>query len=216
MKVGYLLKDCLNKRQTRVVIMSFLEELANTVDNVKRLGKQITDLPVNERELYRDAVGETFTLLDSAINLMLSRLGTILSIPPSNQQGFIDELYRLNDFKEWEDIERAVSLCQPLRNAGNKLQGSMTIEKDSLSESDRQGLIGLINRLLAGESGFANLISNSLGNLTMMANNVSKSPTDYQKARNAVLEIRNRLKSERKKLIAAETEFYDKLDVGRQ
>jgi hypothetical protein len=150
---------------------------------ITELSKTVIGLPKNEREYYRKTVNDTFLLLDSAITIVVNRLGNILSYPPS-------ELYHLNEFREWEEIGRKVSLCHSLRSAGRemdsiigKLTGRLSLQNEELHS--------LIKTVIEGEGGFAMFISNSLSDLTDMAYEVSSSKKSYDDARNTTSYYRN-------------------------
>jgi hypothetical protein len=94
-----------------------IEELLNAINTLIEIGERVIKLPSNERQYYRNVVRETFDVLNSALVLVINRLGSLLVIPFEDDQQF-NELRNLDNFQEWIQIERSVGLCEVLRAAG--------------------------------------------------------------------------------------------------
>ncbi len=179
------------------------------IDTIEQLGKGIIalkNLPKKERQHYRDVLSETYSLLDSAVNLVLCRLGDILQI--EDRKDFIKELRLLNNFDKWMDIERNVRLCSNLRATGREMQalGDKLLRRISLSKP--YDFERLVRQILEGEGSLADFIGFALSDLANMADMASKSSGGYSKAKQAVRKTRDVLSKERKSLISSEIEFY--------
>lgn len=182
---------------------------SDIIDTIEQLGKGVIalkNLPKKERQHYRDVLSETYTLLDSAVGLILCRLGDLLQI--EDRKDFLKELRSLNNFNEWENIERNVRLCSNLRATGREMQG--LADKLLLHISLRNSIAfdRLMYQILESEGRLADFIGSSLSHLADMADMASKSSKGYAKAMKAVRETRDALSKERKSLISSEIEFY--------
>jgi hypothetical protein len=65
-----------------------IKVFSDMIDALERAGKglvALADLSANERQRYREVVGETYSLLDSAIILVIVRLGHLLQLSAQDQ-----------------------------------------------------------------------------------------------------------------------------------
>ena len=194
-------------------LMSF-EELSGMISSVIELGKAavaLKDVPVEQRKHYRDIIDETYSLLDSALMLLIRRLGDLLLIAEKDKAKFADELKRLDNFQEWEQLERNVRLCRPLREAAAEMDSLQTKLKNKISLKDQQTLQRLINYVLRqGEASLAEFLSRSLYDLaSIRLEEPGKASEVYNNAVAAVRKKRDELKLERRKLIESQIRFID-------
>ncbi len=189
--------------------MALLKPLTDVAEAAERLGTAVVRMegvPGDERQQYRNVVAETFDVLQQAISFPANRLSKILNVPEAK---FADELAALADFGEWERLERAAYLCEPLRAAGREMDGLLDKVKGHLATRDWKRLRELTERLLGGEPEFAYLITSSLQRLSAMAEEARSSQAGYRKAQKAVKRYRDHLQQLRQLLLAKQLEFYN-------
>ena len=192
--------------------MSF-QELSAMINSVMELGKAavaLKDVPDKQREHYREIIDETYSLLDSALMLIIRRLGDLLLIEETDKARFANELKRLDNYGEWEQLERDVRLCRPLRAASREMESIHTKLKDKISIKDRESLDHLIRYILReGEGSLANFISSSLYELSTKLDEACDRSEVYKRAIDAVHKTRDTLREERKRLIQSQVDFYN-------
>ena len=183
---------------------------SDAIGVLKEVGKGVAalkDLPGKERDHYREVISETYSLLDSAVILVLNRLGDLLQIEEDDV--FIRELRGLNNYDEWTGIERAVRLCSNLRAAGREMRKFESKLIDRIALTSPNDFFHLVRVILEqGEKALANFISESLSRLADMADGAEQSAAGFSEAKGAVRETRDALRKERENLIASEIEFY--------
>jgi hypothetical protein len=178
-----------------------LEKLADAVIKVK-------NIPKNRRKRYRQAVSQSFELLNAAMNLILLRLGDLLLI--EKKTDFIRELKKLDNNKAWLELERDVRLCSNLRATHMDMDGVLS-RMIHFGQRDWDKARLLVDQLLERERSLADYISNKLQSLAHRASNAQKSNEQYKKTRTAVGRFRNSVRKERLRLIRSETAFLDAL-----
>jgi hypothetical protein len=75
------------------------------------------DVGKKERNEYRKAIGDTCTIVNSALNMVILRLGDILS---KDEDQFLVELKKLDNYDKWLEIEREMRLCSSMNTALNE------------------------------------------------------------------------------------------------
>ena len=181
------------------------------LDAVEQLGKGIkalTDLPEKDRNRYREVIGETYSLLDSALTMVINRLGDISHI--EKDQEFLQSVRELDNLAEWTQLERDVRLCSNLRTAGremsilwNKLKGRVTLR----NQDDFFRLV--YHCLEQGEGKLADHINSSLEQLS--AAGAAATPEVVKELRGDVISIRRVLQEERRLLIEKELSLYSSI-----
>lgn len=98
---------------------------------------ELRNIPRNKRAEYREAVGKSYQLLNSATNLIILRLGDILLL--EKPSAFISEMRKLDNIEEWMTLEREVRLCSNLREVHPSMDGLLTGLGSPRFNIERQG-----------------------------------------------------------------------------
>jgi hypothetical protein len=186
----------------------------DVIDALEKVGKAVIalkDMPKKQRTAYRDAVRDTYKLLDSALNLVSNRLSDLVQIAKTDQNKFIAELKALDNEQEWKRISRDVRLCETLRIAHREMDGLTLKVMAFVSGRDWENTRKLVDQVLEREGTLANFISNSLKSLAKQAETASQSSDGFDHALKAVSKTNNKLDKERLRLIKSEIEFLDSL-----
>ena len=181
-----------------------IEIFSDIINAVKEIVK-LADIPEKEREYYRWVVGDTYTVLYSAISLVQNRLGRLLQI--DDQDVFIRELRGLDNLDEWINIERDVRLCDRMDAAGREMQGLSRKIRGRIAVQSWRDFNLLVARVIGREKTLADFIKDSLSHLARMSDDAARSSTGYERAREAVRETRDAVDKEREILILSEIEF---------
>jgi len=184
---------------------------------LERLGGLIRDavqIPKRRRKEYLDAVTDAFTLLQTAVLLVETRLGDLLRIQDdpaldngAKQRRFVQELAGLDNTKRWLELEREVALCRSLQLTSNRLGDAANVVVNGLAFKDQQAIYSLIDDVLERERMLAEHISSSLVQLSDMAPAARASADGRAAAWRAVERQRKRVTAERRQLIEAERTF---------
>lgn len=169
------------------------KDLTDALDRVGNWLNSAIQLPYNERKEYRDKLDETFTLIDTALVMVITRLSDILD--PGHQGDFQSEVRKLGDSQEWLTAERSIRLCASLRATRREMETLKEKATGKISVKDWDALIHEIDEIIEGEDKLAKYISKNLKEL---------SRTTY---RGNVEMIRDALKKERNLLIQKEIEL---------
>ena len=182
--------------------ISLFNDLVTALGKVTDGLKAIINLPKTERQKYRNALGEIFTLIDTTLNMVIIRLGDILYL--KDDAAFLEEIARLDNYEEWLKTERQFRLCQSLRVAYSEAEHLTSELPGQLSIGDWEKLLREMGTILRIESGVAFYISAHFRYLAKSAYNA----TDPQLIRKQVEEFRNALVQERQQLIQYEIGLY--------
>jgi hypothetical protein len=80
----------------------------NALEKLRKSIATIANIPKAKRTAYRDAVRDTYSLLDSALNLVSNRLGDLIQLAEQDRKKFTAELRALANEKGWEKI---IEMC---------------------------------------------------------------------------------------------------------
>lgn len=185
-----------------------IEIFSDMVNAVKEIAK-LASIPEEEREYYREAVGDAYKLLYSAASLVQNRLGRLLQI--DDQDVFIRELRGLDNLDEWIDIERDVRMCDKLRAVGYEMQNLRRMLRGRIAVRNWADFNRLVAMVLEREGTLAEFIKDSLSHLARMSDDAARSSTCYERAREAVRETRDAVNKERENIILDEREFYSRI-----
>jgi len=191
--------------------LNLFSDAYKTLKSVFADARSLLNIPREDREKYRRVLDETFTLLDSAILLVYSRLGDIVIAARQDDSDagrieLVKELAALGNVEAWETLNRDVRLCRNLRETSREMEGLFKRLRGKLSVQDQAGLDLLIRALLEGEGRLADWIGLKLQSLSALATNARSNPDQVV----TILEnTREALRTERMKLIRLQTEMYD-------
>lgn len=182
---------------------------SDAIDALEKVGKGVialTSIPKKERQRYKDAVKDSYTLMNSAVNLVFLRLGDVLLL--EKKQEFLKEVRRLDNAQEWLQLERDVRLCNKLREVHGEID-SFVLNRMivRLGSRDWDNVRRLVDQLLEREGTLADYISASLRKLASQASAASTSSEEYAKLRRNLTQTRRALEKDRQRLITSELEF---------
>lgn len=182
---------------------------SDVIDALEKVGKavlSIKNIPARQRKRYQDAVKDAFTLLNSAVNLVLHRLGDVLLADTKKE--FVTELRRLDNSKEWWKLEREVRLCRKLREVHPEIDGfTLTKMPLRLGSRDWNSVRILVDQILEREGELADYISSRLTRFAGMASKAGRSSKESDRARKSISRARKALEKERVRLLSAELQF---------
>lgn len=188
--------------------IGIFKDLLESLEKVVRGAHIVASLPVEEREKYRTTLDETYRLMDTALNMIVNRLDTISQAPDGDILGLVAHL---DQFAEWESMEREFRLCRSLR--------TVVAEADSLN-SQVSGEVFLgdwdavrmhMHQVLAAEGDLAGVICQyfqDLSNIAKALLNTAPNADDIKELRGHVGDFRKTLSEERRKLIQQEVTMF--------
>jgi hypothetical protein len=184
-------------------------DLYNALKNVFTDLKALTNIPIEERKKYRNVLGETFSMLDVSLNMIISRLGDILI--QSNNDLKLSEIKNLQYKMDWLETERKFRLCTNLRatlaetkKIRDKLVGRVAV-------NNWNDLIGIMENILGAEDQLADYISKEFYEISGKALSITTNSIDFVSQLKTLEDFRNRLIEERRNLIKQETTLYDEI-----
>jgi hypothetical protein len=190
-----------------------IKVFTDVIDALEKVCKAviaITEIPKSQRQKIVLAVEESFTLLNSAINLVIHRLGDLLL--EDSKELFIKDLRRLDNHHEWSDLEREMRLCRRLREVHSEID-SFTLRTMPLrmGSKDWKNVRVLVDEILEREGELASFISRKLSALSDLAKEAKSSDDGYKKTVRTIKRVRTRLRRERQRLIEAELTFLESI-----
>lgn len=179
-----------------------LKELSGDLVGLQELAEQ-------ERRRYLELVRDTYELFDTAVLLVLNRLGELQRLAEQGRRDeFVSELRGLDRIQEWLDLEREVRMCANLRAAGGEMQ-SLTRYKGRIVIRNWDAFQELVHYILSeGESTLAFRIGESLRDLAEHADAAASSPAGYEQALAMIGSTSEALRQERRRFIADEQDVY--------
>ena len=187
------------------MILTDFSQMVDSLGKVWDVIKKVKEFPSDERKKYGAVLDNTYTILDSAILLVLNRLEDIIMV--DNQSEFASDLQGLYNFAEWDRIEREVRLCKNLRYAESEMVKIWEKLKLQLSVKNQKILETFMTQILGqDETTLAYIINESLRDLASLSIEAEKSKKGFEKARKAVIQKKENMKKVRQKLITLEIE----------
>lgn len=183
--------------------IKLFSDMIDALGKVSGVLKSAASFPQAERERYRQVMGENYRLIDTTLNMIIIRLGDILL--PENQSNFVQQVAKLDNYDGWTAAEREFRLCQSLRAALSETRHFSGQLKATVSVTDVDALIAMMDRTTAAEGIVANVICDRFRELANAARAVSVDP---DKLRHDVQAFRDALVDERRRLIQQEIELY--------
>jgi hypothetical protein len=169
----------------------------------------LTDIPRKDRDELRQKLDETYRLLDTALSMIIMRLGDILLMQTDSE--FLQETAKLKNTHEWLQVEREVRLCQSLRRFVKdmeSLKGQLAAKLTrSVGQRDWDVLVVQVPLILGLENVLGDYISQEFAQLANAADNASKGRT-AESVRNVVTSFREALVAQRRSLIQQELALY--------
>jgi hypothetical protein len=182
--------------------LSLFADLINVLGKVLDGVKSIANMPRAQREKYREAMDETYQLIDATLSMVIIRLGDALQMDDARS---VEEIAKLDNYSEWMQAEREFRLCKSLRVAVRETESLHAQFAGQVSANDWGALVGLMQSVLATEGEVACFIGERFRQLAETARSGSESPASIRQTAAA---FREALKSERHRLIQQEVELY--------
>jgi hypothetical protein len=167
--------------------------------------KAIVHLPKVERQHYRQTMDEIYRLIDTTLNMVIIRLGDMLSL--EDDQKFLDEASRLDNYSDWMRAEREFRLCKSLRIALSEAKTLQSKLSGKLSTEDCDALLTHMHSVLAREEEVAAYIGDRFQALAESARSAQPhAQTDT--VRKHIAAVREALCQEHEQLIGQEIALY--------
>lgn len=188
-------------------------ELKLFTDLIDALGKvagglkAIVNLPKAERETIRRTLDETYRLIDTTINMVIIRLGDIQL--QSNDDDFLREVGRLDNYNEWMQAEREFRLCRSLRVALRETETLASRLTGTVSTKHWDALLQQMQSILATEGEVALFIGQQFQQLAADARGATRDNQRTPPVRDALTAFRAALIAERQALITQELTLYN-------
>lgn len=183
--------------------LKFFTDIIDSLSKIFSTIKSIANLPKENREEIRAKLGETFTMLNTSLNMVIIRLGDILRITDENN--FRMELSQLSFNSAWINAEREFRLCQALKHALSEWEGLSASLVKTISTKDWEELKGYMKQILGNEWELADFIANKFSQFQAQAlNNI----TDMPSLKTEIMQLQNALNTERRKLMQLELDMY--------
>ncbi len=165
-------------------------------------------------ELYVSYIYDKIKLcnkaIDSALLLIINRLGDILLIEKTDRSRFRQEVYSLDSYAAWNTLERDVRLCRSLRSMYTEMRSMLTKVRDRISLNDGAALELLVSSILyEGEGSLAAFISESLHNLSVKLDTQDESSEIYKNTLEEILNTRKILIDIRRNAIKSQIKSYE-------
>lgn len=184
------------------------KEAIDVISKIWNGFKKISNIPPENRKFYREQFRETLTLIDSALVMMIVRLGDLLALAKDDKrQEFSNEIGRLDNVSEWIEIEREFRICRNLRIAKSEMRGIIDKFKINVSVSNRDLFEESFGKIFALEEELGYYIGDSLKHLSAMKDMPLGSEEDLDKVVEEITKFREFLKTERDELILLEIEI---------
>ena len=175
------------------------------IDALSKVGaglKALGALPKQERDKYRQAMKDTYRLIDTSLNMVILRLGDILLL--DNDRAFMQEVATLDNYEGWRNAEREFRLCENLRATHSEMGTLRSELLGPLSVQDWDALLEQMQAVFSAEYELAFYISSQFRELAEAAWTVRPPQTVKQQVR----ALRESLIQQREKLIQHEVEMY--------
>ncbi len=183
--------------------IKLFSDMIDALGKVASALKSAASLPPAERERYRQTMAENYRLIDTSLNMIVIRLGDILL--RVDDPAFIQEVAKLDNDRDWIEVERAFRLCQSLRAALSEMKSFSGKLKAAVSVKNIDSLIAMMEGTTSTEGEVAQFISVSFSNL---ADAARRPGVDSTKLRQDVKTFREALLKERQRLIRDEIQLY--------
>ena len=177
-------------------------DLVDAAGKLAALLKGAAQLPANQREQIRVKAGETFTVLDTTLSMLIIRLGDILL--RNDDADFTNEVMSLDNYHEWLEAERRFRLCEALRAARREI-GTMGGLLQAASVNNFRALTASMDAILTGENELAAFVSVAFHELAESARQYG---ADVPALRKDLARFRQLLLDSRSQLIKDEAELY--------
>lgn len=178
-----------------------IDALTKAVNSVKAIGS----IPAQQRDAFREALSDSFLVINTVLNMVIVRLHDVLM--QENDDLFWDEIGRLGYDQDWMNVEREFRLCSSLRKIRREVAGLRGyIAKQSVQDWDN--LLAAMDSHLGQEVAVADAISQSLRQLAEKSWSKSE---PVEKVRQETRNILISLQKQRHEFLAAEVRALEAL-----
>ena len=183
--------------------IALFKDLLDCTERVVGAIRAMAHIPRAEREKYRAVLDETYTLLDTTLNMVTIKLGNIVLIQDDNQM--LNEAATLANWQDWEEAERRFGLCHALRATlaeAERLPAQIT---GSVSVGDWDALKSQMNAVLNSEGELAVYVTGHFQEMWSIRMEPEKNPP--AQVRKQLFDFREVLKKQRQRLLEQEREL---------
>ena len=182
--------------------LSLFKDLLDCSERVIGAIRALAGIPRAEREKYRKVLDETYTLLDTTLNMVTIKLGNILLLDDGSM---MNEAASLANWQQWKEAERHFGLCDALRAAVGEAERLPAQVTGSLSVSDWDALRNQMKAILSSEGELALYVSNHFEQLFAMR--MGPGPAQPADVRKQLFDFREVLKTQRQRLLDQERDL---------
>ena len=183
--------------------ITLFKDLLDCSERVIGAMRALANIPRNEREKYRVVLDETYTLLDTTLNMVTIKLGNVLMIQDDGT--LMNEAASLANWQEWKEAERHFGLCDALRAAVAEAERLPAQITGSVSISDWDALKDQMRSILRSEGELANYVSFHFEQLFSMR--MGPAPAQPADVRKQLFDFREALKTQRQRLLEQERDL---------
>jgi hypothetical protein len=183
--------------------MKLFSDLFDALEKAFKAIRAIANLPKETRDELRITFNETFTLLDTSLNMVIIRLGEILRI--TDEPVFMIEVSQLNNDAGWTTAERQFRLCKSLRHTVNETVRLRNRILNYISVKDWDEMQYQMELILWSEDKLGNYVAERFQALSGM---VAQQGGTTQQVRDSLKLFQDSLNTERRRLIAMEIDLY--------
>jgi hypothetical protein len=182
--------------------LKFFTDLIDTLGKVAHGLKAIVNLPRAERETIRRTLNETYRLIDTMLNMVIIQLGDIQL--HTDDDDFLREAARLDNYNEWMQAEGEFRLCRSLRVALRETEAFTGRLTRAASAKDWDALQQQMQTILATEGEVALFIGQQFQQLANDARSATRDNQRTPPVRDALTAFRAMLITEWQELIKQE------------
>ena len=187
--------------------LKFFSDIIESLSKIFTTLKALKDIPKDKRDEIREALGGTFTMLNSTLNMIIIRLGEIYRI--QDKATFLEEVSQLQYGDTWLASERAFRLCESLKHGLREWQ---TIDQSIInlvSLKNWNELKEQMENILKNETELAYYIEQNFREIANSA--FDHASADAAAIKMEVVNSQKQLNEQRKHLMQLELNMYDLL-----
>jgi hypothetical protein len=187
-------------KRSAAMELKLFADLIDALDKIARGLKAAANFPKDQRDRYRQTMDETYRLIDTALNMVIIRLGDIMLC---SDKEFVEEVGKLDNYSDWMRAEREFRLCKSLRAALSETEKLRQELIGKIITKDWDALCNEMRNALTTEQELALFIA---GHFNKLVNSIN--PQKPHITREQVKRFREELVQKRRELIERETEMY--------
>jgi hypothetical protein len=196
------------------MILDEIDHFRISLENIVSDINKITKIDSNIRNEYLRTVEDGMSLLDGTLQMVILQFNEVLDIrqDKSVYPGFFSfkkALSRINYRQEWLDKERALRLCQNLRQSLFKTQGILGELKGKIALADAKSVNDFLNEIFPKEDELADFISRKLTDVAEAAKKSGDSQGEIDQLTKLAEDTRDAFHEEKVKLMRFQVAIED-------